>query len=331
MRIFLTGGTGFIGRALVRELIGRGWKVTALVRRSNSAEAQELTALGAELAPGDVTDRASMRSGMAGADAVIHNAGIYAFGLTEAERARMRAVNVDGTINTLGLAHELGVPRIVHISSVVVYGPTGPVVADEGFVRKVAPYSPYEQTKTEAHIIAEQFQARGTPVVIVCPSSVVGQGDHASLGRLARLYVRGWLPPLLYGTGRQTFVHVDDLAAAIALATERGQAGASYICASGSMSPAEFLVIWRRHPGGMPALGWMPRPVALAFSVFAEALARRLGLPQIFTVEFTRESFEYRCFTAARAVRELGAQFRSLERVFLDTLEAEAAQARQKG
>ncbi len=324
MRIFITGGTGFIGRALVRELIGQGHQVTALVRQPGSAEAQELAALGAKLSQGDVTDRASMRAGMDGAAAVIHNAGIYAFGLTPAERQRMWAVNVDGTINTLGLAHELGVPQIVHISSVVAFGPTGTVPADEAFTRRVAPYSPYEQTKTKAHAIAEQFQAQGAPVVIICPAGVIGPGDHASLGQLARLYLRGLLPPLLYGTGRQTFVHVDDLAVAIALATKRGRIGASYICASGSLSVAEIFTIWRKLPGGMPALGWLPRPAAMIFSVFAERITQRLGLPVIFSIDFSRESFEHRIFTADRAVSELGAQFRSPERVFLDMLEAEA-------
>lgn len=325
MRIFLTGGTGFIGRALVRELIGRGWHVTALIRRPNSTEAQELAALGAELTTGDVTDRDSMRNGMSGVDAVIHNAGIYAFGVTPAERRRMHSVNVDGTSNTLGLAHELGVPHIVHISSVVAFGPTGMVVADETFTRQAAPFSPYEQTKTEAHAIAVQLQAQGAPVVIVCPASVIGPGDHASLGQLARLYVRGFLPPFLYGNGKMSFVHVDDLAAAIALATSKGAPGASYICTSGNLSIAEIFAIWRRHPGGLPTLGWLPRPVALIFSVFAEQIAQRSGWPVIFSSEFTREAFERRTFTADKAIRELGAQFRSLERVFLDTLEAESS------
>lgn len=323
MRIFLTGGTGFIGRALVREFVGRGWSVTALVRRPGSTEAQELAALGATLAPGDVTDRESMRNAMAGAAAVIHNAGVYAFGLTPAERERMHAVNVEGTANTLGLAHALGVPRIVHISSVVAYGPTGPTPVDETFTRRVAPYSPYEQTKTAAHALAEQFQAQGAPVVIVCPASVMGAGDHANLGRLARLYVRGLLPPVLFGAGRQTFVHVDDLAAAIALATLNGRLGASYICASGSLSVPEIFAIWRKHPGGVSTLGWLPRAPALIFSVFAEHLAQWSGLPVIFSSEYAREAFEYRAFRADRAIRELGAQFRSLERVFLDTLAAE--------
>jgi dihydroflavonol-4-reductase len=324
MRIFLTGGTGFIGRALVRELIGRGWQVTALVRRPASAEAQELAALGAELSPGDVTDGESMRSGMAGADAVIHNAGIYTFGLTPAGRQRMRAVNVDGTATTLGLAHALGVPRIIHISSVIVYGPTGHQPVDESFRRRIAPYSVYEQTKTEAHAIAEQFQAQGAPVVIVCPASVMGEGDHATLGRMARLYVRGLLPPLLFGTGRNTFVHVDDLAAAIALSTLKGRPDASYICASGSLSVPEIFTIWRQHPGGMATIGWIPRTAALTFSVIAERIAQWAGLPVLFSSEYAREAFEDRVFSADRAVRELGARFRSLERVFLDTLIAES-------
>jgi dihydroflavonol-4-reductase len=328
MRVFLTGGTGFIGRALTRTLRAQGWQVTALVRRPSSAEAQELAALGAELAAGDVTDRESMRVPMRGADAVIHNAGIYAFGVTPAEQQRMHAVNVTGTEHTLGLAHELGVPRIVHVSSVVAFGPTGNRVADETFQRQVAPASPYEQTKTDAHMIAERLQAAGAPVVIVCPASVIGPGDHASVGHLIRLYVRGMLPPLLYGTARQTFVHVDDLAEAMMLATVRGQVGASYMLASGVLSVPEMLAIWRQVPGGMATLGWMSRTPALLFSVFAEMVAQKLGLPVIFSREFTREAFETRQFSAARAERELGAQFRSVERVFLDTLAAEAAHVR---
>ena len=82
MKVFLTGGTGFIGRSLTRALLSRNWNVTALVRNPRSPQAQALDALGAELVAGDITDRESVRAGMAGADAVVHNAGSYEYGVT---------------------------------------------------------------------------------------------------------------------------------------------------------------------------------------------------------------------------------------------------------
>ena len=74
MRVFLTGGTGFIGRPLTRQLLQRGWRVTALVRNPDSVAARAIQADGADVVPGDITDRASMRDTMTGADLVVHNA-----------------------------------------------------------------------------------------------------------------------------------------------------------------------------------------------------------------------------------------------------------------
>jgi nucleoside-diphosphate-sugar epimerase len=77
MRVFLTGGTGFIGQALACVIRKRGWQLDALVRRPDSAPALYLASLGATLVTGDVTERESMRAAINRADLVIHNAGIY--------------------------------------------------------------------------------------------------------------------------------------------------------------------------------------------------------------------------------------------------------------
>ena len=100
MHVFLTGGTGFIGIPLVGALRQRGWSVTALVRDQQSRAAQSLVQLGATLAPGDITDRESMRAPMTGADLVIHNAAWYEVGIGGggADR-RMQTINVEGTRN----------------------------------------------------------------------------------------------------------------------------------------------------------------------------------------------------------------------------------------
>ena len=109
MKAFVTGGTGFIGRSLIRQLIDRGYRVHALARSESGAAA--VRALGATSVPGDVTDRESMRAAMRGSDVVFHLAAIYDY--APEVQAQCEPINVEGTRVVLGLAHELRVPRIV--------------------------------------------------------------------------------------------------------------------------------------------------------------------------------------------------------------------------
>ena len=102
MKAFVTGGTGFIGRRLVRQLVERNYRVYALAR--SQAGAETLRALGATVVPGDVTDRESMRAAMRGSDVVFHLAAIYDY--TPAAKAQSATINVEGTRQVLGLAHE---------------------------------------------------------------------------------------------------------------------------------------------------------------------------------------------------------------------------------
>lgn len=117
MKVFLTGGTGFIGLPLTQALISRGWHVVALVRNPGSPQAQALMKMGTRCVVGDVTDRESMRTGMTGADIVVHNAAWYEIGITKKAQSLMQAINVTGTDNVLSLAQELGIPRTVYVSS----------------------------------------------------------------------------------------------------------------------------------------------------------------------------------------------------------------------
>jgi len=330
MKVFVTGATGFIGRALVRTLRARGWQVIALVRRPEAAEARAVAALGASLAVGDVTDRESMRAPMSGVGAVIHNAGVYEMGVNAAGRARMVAVNVDGTRNTLTLAHELAIPRIVYVSTAFAFGDSAGAVRDETWVRRSAPLSSYEETKTRAHGLALELQRAGCPLVIACPVGVVGEGDHSSLGHFARLYVRGLLPPIVFGEGRVSFVHVDDVAEALARCVERGRSGETYLLSGGTKSVRELLALWRTTPGGMKRTWWwMPKWLAVPYCALVEPLQRLMGLPVMFSADLARASFMDLQFSGAKAERELGMRFRDPDRAWLETLAAE--QARRTG
>src|SRR6266850_849079 len=116
MKVFLTGGSGFIGQPLTQSLIARGWNVVALVLSSDSTQAGALTRMGAQCVTGDIIDYESIRAGMKGADIVVHNAGLYELGVTGDGQKHMYAINVIGTDNVLGMALELGIPRSVYVS-----------------------------------------------------------------------------------------------------------------------------------------------------------------------------------------------------------------------
>ena len=122
MKVFVTGGTGFIGGEVVRQLRERGDDVVCLVRSPEKGE--KVAGLGCELVAGDLGDREAIRAGMEGCDAVIHAAAMYEVGIPKSQRPAMYEANVVGTENVLGAAREAKVPKIVYVSTVGVFGNT---------------------------------------------------------------------------------------------------------------------------------------------------------------------------------------------------------------
>src|SRR6478672_2570683 len=116
MKVFVTGGTGFIGGHVVRRLRQRGDDVVALAR--SAEKGASLAALGAEVVQGTLADRDAIRKAMEGCDAVIHGAAVFEVGIPESEHRAMYDANVAGTENVLGAALEAKVPKVVYVSTV---------------------------------------------------------------------------------------------------------------------------------------------------------------------------------------------------------------------
>lgn len=171
MRVFVTGGTGFIGGHVVRKLREHGDAVGALVR--NPGKAKALQALGCEIVAGSLADADAIRTGMEGCDGAIHGAAIYEVGIPESEHQAMHEANVVGTETVLRAALEAKVPRVVYISTVATFGNTNGEVVDESYEHPGTSYtSYYERTKVEAHRLAKRLIAQeGLPGVIVQPGA----------------------------------------------------------------------------------------------------------------------------------------------------------------
>ncbi len=324
MRVFLTGGPGFIGRPLTRSLLTRGWRVTALVRRPESTPASVLARAGAQLSAGDVTDRESMRAPMGGADVVVHNAGRYELGLGRDGRRRMDAVNVQGTGNVLGLALELKIPRTVYVSTIMAFGDSGPGMRDETFTRQTPCRTAYERSKTEAHEVAGRYRDQGLPLVIVCPNAVVGANDHSPWGFFQRLWINRWMPPVGWSPGTVfCCVDVKDLAEGIALAAEKGRIGETYFLNGEPKTFRESLEYWRKRPGGYRPVAWLPAGLASVLFAPLEPLQRMLGLPAFISRETVRAAATNWHYSGEKAKRELGWSHRTAEEMWLSALDGE--------
>lgn len=266
MIAFLTGGNGFIGTAVARQLRARGDMVRALVR--HPARASILRDIGCELVPGDLADVARLTAAMAGADLVVHLAGVYRVGIADRERPAMYAANVTGTEHALDAAIAAGATRIVDVSTINAFGDTAGQVVDETYARP-RPYryvSYYDETKHVGHLAAEERQRHGAPIVIVQPGGVYGPNDPSQLGGELRRAMTGRLPIITFGGLGMNLVHVDDVAAGILLAAERGVAGESYVLGGELVRMADAL---RRaaHAGGarpsrLTTPTWLLRAVA---------------------------------------------------------------------
>ena len=327
MKVFLTGGTGFIGRHLVQALLQRGWEVITLVRRPESLEAKAIAKLGAKLVQGDVTNLESMRSSMTDVDIVIHSAGVYEVGIDNHAKEQMTRINVGGTKNVLSLARELQIQHCVYVSSVAVFGSSGEGVKDETFVQPDITFlSHYEGTKHQAHVIAQEYQRQGMPLVIVCPNLVVGANDHSVFGYLLRLYLNSWLPPMAW-LPKAVFSQVDirDVAQGIALAAEKGRIGETYLLCGEAHSRTQMFQIWETQPGGVKGRIWLPVGVTAALFWLVEPLQRAVGLPAFLSRETVLSGSFNRNYSSAKAQKELGWTHRSAKEMWLDAIESELA------
>ena len=228
MRAFVTGGTGFIGGRLVGRLRDRGDDVVALVR--SPEKASELRELGVELVEGDLSSDEAIREGVRGCDAVFHAAAVYKVGIPVSERDAMWEANVRGTERVLDAATGAGVPRIVYVSTVAVFGNTDGKVVDENYYRNGDEFlSCYDETKFRSHQVALDRISKGAPVVIVQPGGVYGPGDHSELGNIIDQTRTGKLKMLMFPETGFNLVHVDDVADGILRAHDQGEVGQSYV------------------------------------------------------------------------------------------------------
>jgi nucleoside-diphosphate-sugar epimerase len=312
MKVFLTGGTGFIGQALVRAMRGRGWDVLALVRDPQGAPARWMATQGARLAAGDVTRREGLREAIAGADVVMHNAGVYELGANEAMRERMQRVNVQGTDNVLGAALEAGVPRTVYVSTAFALGPSGhppepAVQKDETQRHPGTCLTAYERSKVEAHQAALSWRARGLPLVIAMPNPVMGANDHSSFGYFLRLYLLGAMPPMAWGAdGVYSMVDVDALADGLCLAAEKARIGEDYLFCGEPVSVRGLFEQWDRFPGGMKWRVWLPRWLMRLQAALLEPLLRAAGLPAFLSRDAVDATKAHLNYSSAKASRDLG-------------------------
>jgi nucleoside-diphosphate-sugar epimerase len=322
VRVFVTGGTGFIGGEVVRQLRARGDQVVCLVRSPGKAE--KLEQLGCELVRGDLGDERAIREGMTGCDAVIHAAAIYEVGIPASRRAAMKEANVGGTERVLGAALQNKIAKVVYVSTVGIFGNTHGKVVDESYEHPGENFtSCYEQTKWEAHQVAKRLIGEGLPCVIVQPGGVYGPGDTSSVGQLLNQFLAGKMPLMPFPELGICLSHVEDIAAGILLGLDKGKPGETYVISGPATTMREAIGIVAEATGKKAPKHAVPTPLLKAMIPIGPLVGRAMGQPP--NLRELISSADGVTFWASyeKARRELGYEPRGLQQGLRDLLEAE--------
>jgi dihydroflavonol-4-reductase len=304
--ILVTGGTGFVGANVVRELATLGAAVRVLARPGSDRRALE--GVGVEIVEGDLLDRASLARAVRGADTVYHVAADYR--LWARNPMELHRVNVDGTRAMLEAAGEAGVRRIVYTSTVGALGIPGDGTpgTEDTPVSLADMVGPYKASKFLGERVAVELAGRGLPVVIVNPSAPVGPWDvkPTPTGQMIVDFMRGRMFATL-DTGLN-IVHVRDVARGHLLAAERGRVGERYILghARGNLSLVEIGRLLGEITGRPAPRLRVPYAVAWCGAACTEAVARLTGRPPAVPLNAVRMARKRMYFSPAKAVRELG-------------------------
>jgi dihydroflavonol-4-reductase len=322
MKVFVTGGTGFIGGEAVRQLRERGDEVACLVRSPDKAT--KLNELGCRLVSGDLGDEAAIRDGMAGCDAAVHAAAMYEVGIPAKQHPAMWEANVAGTERVLKAAGEAGVAKIVYVSTCGAFGNTHRQVVDESYEHPGKEFtSYYEETKLEAHRIAKRMIEDGLPAIIVQPGGVYGPGDTSQVADLLEQFFAGRLPLMPFPELGICLTHVEDIAGGILLALDKGKVGETYVLSGPVTTMREAIETVASASGRKAPKRAMPVPLLKAMTPIGPLVGKLMGQPPNLRELISSADKVTFWATHEKASRELGYAPRGLEEGLRQTLEAD--------
>jgi dihydroflavonol-4-reductase len=318
-KTLVTGGTGFVGRAVVTALLDAGRQVRVLVR---DPKHPALAGLDVEPAVGDLKDAGSLEKAVQGCHRIFHVAADYR--LWVPDPAEMYAVNVEGTRALLAAAAAAGVERVVYTSTVGALGnPGNGTPGNEATPVSIAEMvGHYKRSKFLAEEVALDFARKGVPLVVVNPSTPVGPWDSrpTPTGRMVIDYLQGRMPAYLE-TGLN-LVHVQDVARGHLLAAEKGRVGEKYILGHENLSLSQIFQILAEISGIPAPTVKLAYGVVLPLAYLAEFWARHVSHrePRM-TLTAVRMAKKYMYFDSSKAMQELGYAPTSVRRALEEAVE----------
>jgi dihydroflavonol-4-reductase len=331
MKAFVTGSTGLLGSNLVHLLLAQGFEVKALARSKQKAEQILGKNPHMEIVIGDMEDINGFAGELAGSDVLFHVAAYFREYYGPGDHwAKLKKINVDGTIHLLDEAEKHGLKKTVYVSSSAVIGGTAngtpgdeSTPPDEAIEENL-----YAKSKVLAEqAIAEWSQTHQMPVVLILPTVILGPLDAAptTMGQAVINLLNRKIP--VVPPGGVEFVDARDVAQAMINAVEFGKAGERYIVSQGYHTMREFANLLEKASGVPAPRINVPFAVMLALVWLGERAAIMRGKPVEISVAGLRLMRRRREVTASKAIRDLGVNFRSLE----DSLRDEAAWYRANG
>lgn len=314
MQVFVTGGNGFIGSNVVRQLLSQGHDVRCLVRETSKTD--RIDGLHWEKFIGDVRDADSVARGIQGCDAVIHLASPSSW--YDINSPHMADIVEGGTRNILAAALKAGNPRVVYCSSVIaINGTTTATIQDErADFTLTDPQMVYAQSKHNAELICDEYvRDHGMDIVTVNPAEVYGPNDtgNVTCGTLID-FAKSW--PVLVSKGGTSITHVEDVANGIIRALENGKRGERYVLGGENLTIEELARLTLDVLGKSAPVITMPTGVLKSLTATAVAIKAPLPYNPLVIPYATLYWF----FDNRKAREELGATFRPARETLAATL-----------
>lgn len=299
MQVLVTGGTGYLGQAIVRALVKRGHEAVVFARHAT------ISGLPGRLIDGDIRDREAVRRAAEAVDGIIHAAALVS--LWQPNPASFDEINVGGLDAVLEAAKSLGTSRLVYTSSFLALPPadaSAPLSAND-----------YQRTKAKALSVARAAQTSGQPVVILVPGVIYGPGVNTEanlIGRLVSDHRSRRLPGIVGADRVWSYAYINDVADAHVNAVSRTLSRREYVIGGVNAPQMRVFEIVREHTGAaLPRR--IPFPVAWAIGWVEEQRAALTGRPPLITrgaVEIFRHDWR---LDSSRSVEELSYRIVPLE------------------